>query len=97
MIDKTTSDESYQEIILEMEKRNMTLEHVLEYMKFEDECIKKGFTFKSLLEAREREEPVKVLEVEVGKLIYYNCPMCANILHPDKNYCDFCGQKLEWG
>lgn len=41
MIDKTTSDEWCIKIISEMEKRNMTLEHVLEYLEFEDECIKK--------------------------------------------------------
>lgn len=96
MIDKTTSDEWYQEIIPEMEKRSMTLEHVLEYMKFEDECIKKGFTFKSLLKARERMVPKEVLEIKQGKRVYYTCPVCDGALYLNQHYCDFCGSKMEW-
>ena len=96
MIDKATADEWYQKIIPEMEKRNMTLEHIMNYMMFEDECVEHGFTFKSLLEARKRVEPKKVLEGEVGKSTYYACRVCGNILNTDKNYCDFCGQKLDW-
>lgn len=34
--------------------RNITPENMEEYMKFEDECISEGFTFNSLLEAREK-------------------------------------------
>lgn len=96
MIDKTTADEWYKKIIPEMEKRNMTIEHVLEYMKFEDECIKRGFTFKSLLKARERNEPKEVLEVAVGKMCYYTCPVCGGTLYLNQHYCDFCGRKMEW-
>lgn len=39
----------------EMLKRKFTIETVEEYMKFEDECIRKKFTFKSLIEAREKQ------------------------------------------
>ena len=96
MIDKTTSDEWYIKIIPEMEKRNMTLEHVLEYIKFEDECIKKGFTFNSLLEARVRREPKEVLKFEIAKMRFYKCPVCGEILDLNQNYCGGCGQSLEW-
>lgn len=97
MIDKTTADEWYIKIIPEMEKRNMTLEHVLEYMKFEDECIKRGFTFKSLLKARERNEPKEVLKTEIAKMRFYKCPVCRDILDLNQNYCGGCGQRLDWG
>ena len=43
------------EICKSMIERNITPEDMEEYMKFEDECIKKGFTFKSLLEARKKQ------------------------------------------
>lgn len=97
MIDKTTADEWYIKIISEIEKRNMTLDHVLEYMKFEDECIKSGFTFKSLLKARERNEPKEVVEVPVGAICYYTCPVCGCTLYLNQNYCGDCGQSLDWG
>lgn len=42
-----------------MIERNITPENMEEYMKFEDECVKCGFTFKSLLEAREKQIPYK--------------------------------------
>ena len=96
MIDKTTSDEWYQKIIPEMEKRNMTLEHIMEYMKFEDECIKRGFSFNSLLEARKRAELKKVLKTEIAKMRFYKCPVCGDILDLNQNYCGGCGQSLEW-
>lgn len=47
------------ETVQEMKKRNITIEHIEEYMQFEDECVKNGFTFKSLLEAREKQTPKK--------------------------------------
>ncbi len=97
MIDKMTADEWYIKIIPEMEKRNMTLEHVLEYMKFEDECIKRSFTFKSLLKARERNQPKEVVEVPVGTICYYTCLVCGCVLYLTQNYCGGCGQSLDWG
>lgn len=97
MIDKMTADEWCIKIISEIEKRNMTLDHVLEYMKFEDECIKSSFTFKSLLKARERNQPKEVVEVPVGTICYYTCPVCGYVLYLNQNYCGNCGQKLDWG
>lgn len=97
MTDKTTKDEWYTKIISEMEKRNMTLAHVLECMEFEDECIKSGFTFKGLLKDRERDEPKEVVEVAVGTICYYTCPVCGSTLYLNQNYCVDCGQSLDWG
>lgn len=42
------------ETMQELKQRNMTVEDLENYMKFEDECVKKGFSFNSLLEAREK-------------------------------------------
>lgn len=47
------------EICKSMIGRNITPENMEEYMKFEDECISKGFTFNSLLEAREKQTAKK--------------------------------------
>lgn len=38
-----------------MAERRISLENMENYMKFEDECVKRGFTFNSLLEAREKQ------------------------------------------
>lgn len=38
-----------------MAERRISLENMENYMKFEDECVKRGFTFNSLLESREKQ------------------------------------------
>ena len=43
------------ENIIEIKNRKITLLDLENYMKFEDECVKKNFTLKSLLEAREKQ------------------------------------------
>lgn len=45
--------------VQEIKKRNLTIEHIENYVQFEDECIKKGFTFKSLLSARSKMTGIK--------------------------------------
>lgn len=45
----------YKELESELSKRNLKIDHIREYMEFEDECVEMGFTFKSLLEAREKQ------------------------------------------
>lgn len=77
----------------EMKKRNMTEEHLLEYMKFEDECIQKGFTFDSLLKAREKEIPFKPVTF---KLYAGKCKCGAVFLDNLTQYCGNCGQRLDW-
>ena len=49
----------YKELESELSKRNLTIDHIREYIKFEDECVEMGFTFKSLLEAREKQSGKK--------------------------------------
>lgn len=45
------------EIMQKLRHRNMTMEALEEYMKFEDECVQKGYTLQKLLEAMEKQEP----------------------------------------
>ncbi len=94
------------ELYKEMHKRKFTLEVVEEYMKFEDECVKKNFTFKSLLESREKQTPKKPdLEGDGygddGVLIYdtWICPCCGKryeIDYEEYDYCPNCGQAIDW-
>lgn len=86
----------------DMIARKITPENMEEYMKFEDECVKNGFTFDSLLKAREKQTAKKVKSISQVKDgdIYVGligrCPCCGDILEEDTVYCD-CGQRLDWG
>lgn len=90
------------EICKSMIERNITPENMQEYMKFEDECISEGFTFNSLLEAREKQKEKKI-ETFNGQA---SCPNCKhlfggmdvikNLIAWDMPYCKMCGQKLDW-
>lgn len=44
-----------------MAERRISLENMENYMKFEDECVKRGFTFNSMLEAREKQTAKRAL------------------------------------
>ena len=80
------------ETMQKLKERNMAMEVLENYMQFEDECVKKGFTFKSLLEAREKQIPKK--PVGLQKNI---CPNCSwHIVGRNQQYCSDCGQKLDW-
>lgn len=80
-----------------MAERRLSLENIENYMKFEDECVKRGFTFNSLLEAREKQtvkEPT--VKFSDGKFAQKKCTSCGNIILPfDGKYCNTCGQRLE--
>lgn len=90
------------EICKSMIERNITPENMEEYMKFEDECVKDGFTFNSLLEAREK-QTAKKIEIFNGQA---SCPNCKylfggrdvikKLITWDMPYCKNCGQKLDW-
>ena len=90
------------EICKSMIERNITPENMEEYMKFEDECVKDGFTFNSLLEAREK-QTAKKIEIFNGQA---SCPNCKHLfgwvdvikklIIWDMPYCKDCGQKLDW-
>lgn len=95
------------EIIRYMIQEGIEPEVLEAYVWFEDELVKKGFTVKSVLEAREKQKPKKPKEYEDK---YYGCPTCGNVIlhkwekYPTKlmdkknglPYCLNCGQKLDW-
>ena len=91
----------YKELESELSKRNLTVDHIREYIQFEDECVEMGFTFDSLLEARGKQikkKPV-VEENEMFHTKYYRCPICGGNIRFHKlllKYCRTCGQKIDW-
>ena len=90
------------EICKSMIERNITPENMEEYVKFEDECVKDGFTFNSLLEAREK-QTAKKIEIFNGQA---SCPNCKylfggmdvikKLITWSMPHCKNCGQKLDW-
>ena len=95
------------ETIKKLSDRKMTTEVIENYMQFEDECVKKGFTFKSVIEAREKQIPRKPIMKRYFEDLeeeYLCCPTCGEILTdriPADNkifyfYCMNCGQKFDW-
>ena len=86
------------ETIKSMMERNLTTEIVTEYMKFEDECVKQGFSFNSLLEAREKQKAKKPNKCIGFTESLFVCPTCGRkqpIMY-EQHYCKECGQKLDW-
>lgn len=81
------------EIYKAMLERNITVGNIEEYMKFEDECVEKGFSFKSLLEARDKQEKFKPTQGKVG---VGRCKCGVEFLNKNTKYCGNCGQKLDW-
>lgn len=81
------------EICKSMIERNITSENMEEYMKFEDECVSEGFTFKSLLEAREK-QTAKRPRIIGNAMICPSCPRCFKSASP--TYCPSCGQWIDW-
>lgn len=62
--------QKYKDLESELSKRNLTIDHIREYMEFEDECVEQGFTFKSLLEAREKQSGKKpILKGSVKRIV----------------------------
>ncbi len=83
------------ETIKKLSDRKMTVEVLENYMQFEDECVKKGFTFKSAIEAREKQIARKPDFTEDKEFAL--CPCCnGKGLFDKQKYCDNCGQKLDW-
>lgn len=83
------------ETIKKLSDRNMTTEVLENYMQFEDECVKKGFTFKSVIEAREKQIAKKPDFTEDKEFAL--CPCCnGKGLSNNQKYCDDCGQKIDW-
>lgn len=91
------------ETIKKLSDRNMTTEVLENYMQFEDECVKKGFTFKSVIEAREKQIAMKAKNSGERIPFEWYCPTCEELLcddgykDTDMKYCGNCGQRLDWG
>ena len=88
-----------------MIERNITPENMEEHMKFEDECVKDGFTFNSLLESREKQTAKKPYYegdgYSDGHLVYdtWICPCCGKhyeVDYDDYDFCPACGQCIDW-
>lgn len=86
------------ETIKKLSDRKMTTEVLENYMQFEDECVKKGFTFKSVIEAREKQIPRKPITYPTTNRA--DCPICLNTVRgidkPFGSYCSKCGCRLDW-
>lgn len=88
------------EICKAMVERNITPDDMENYMKFEDECIKQGFTLVGLLKAGEKHETMEPIRMDKC-----TCPSCGthnevwkkrrNTLPSDIVYCWHCGQAVE--
>lgn len=48
------------ETVQKLSERKMTIDDLENYMKFEDECVEKGFTLKSVIEARDKQIANKI-------------------------------------
>nr|DAT84004.1 MAG TPA: PROTEIN/RNA Complex, archaeal, ribosomal, 50S, protein.0A [Bacteriophage sp.] len=81
------------ETIKKLSDRDMTTEVLENYMQFEDECVKKGFTLKSVIEAREKQIAMK--PDFTGHKAFALCPCCGEGLIDKQKYCDNCGQKID--
>lgn len=82
-----------------MAERRISLQNMEDYMKFEDECVKRGFTFNSLLKAREKQTAKRPITYEGTNRA--DCPVCGETVRGLSkqwgNWCSHCGQKLDWG
>nr|DAQ61848.1 MAG TPA: DNA-directed RNA polymerase [Caudoviricetes sp.] len=88
------------EICKAMVERNITPDDMENYMKFEDECIKQGFTLVGLLKAGEKHEAMEPIRMDKC-----TCPSCGthnevwkkrrNTLPSGIVYCWHCGQAVE--
>ena len=88
------------EIIRYMIQEGIEPEVLEAYVRFEDELVKKGFTVKSVLEAREKQTAAKPLggkDIEGNE--YAICRECSAILSDGEwfaQYCPDCGKKVDW-
>lgn len=86
------------ETIQKLSDRKMTAEILENYMQFEDECVKKGFTLKSVIEARDKQIAKKPITYPTTNRA--DCPICLNTVRgidkPFGNYCSNCGQRLDF-
>lgn len=96
------------ETIKKLSDRNMTIEALENYMQFEDECVKKGFTFKSVIEARKKQiakkpifdhnlsDTLSKFHCECGNAIKISHDVGIMDNNNAPNYCSKCGCRLDW-
>lgn len=88
------------EIIRYMIQEGIEPEVLEAYVWFEDELAKKGFTVKSVLEAREKQTAAKPLGgKDTDGNDYAICRECSAILSDGEwfaQYCPDCGKKVDW-
>lgn len=83
------------ETIKKLSDRKMTTKVLKNYIQFEDECVKKGFAFKSVIEAREKQISKKPDFTEDKEFALCSCRNGKGLFDKQK-YCVNCGQKLDW-
>lgn len=76
----------------ELKELGFTDDVIQDYKTFEDECVEKGFSFHSLITAREKMTAKSV----VDRCMFKECPTCGNVEIEDCKCCPECGQKLLW-
>lgn len=61
--------------------------------------MRNELTEKKILEALRQQEPMPPIKHELGGSYYWTCPWyaCGNTVTRWKNYCDQCGQRIDWG
>ena len=87
------------EKVADLERRGLTDEVLDNYKTFEDECVAKGFTFKSLIEAREKQTPKKPILGGKYEIEEWECPNCKTYfaqLDDRPRCCCQCGQHIDW-
>ena len=67
-------------------------------IEIDQEFINTLYTAKEALDKQVGKKPNMITENEIG---YYECPNCkkkigTNIIVYQSNYCQYCGQKLDW-
>lgn len=76
----------------ELKELGFTDEIIQNYKIFEDECVAKGFSFHSIITAREKMTAKSV----VDRIMFKECPACGNVEIESCKCCPECGQKLLW-
>lgn len=65
-------------------------------------CVRYGFVNNEdlkeyIIEALQKQIPKKPLPDNLREEGYCCCPVCKHLVDDVSNYCEHCGQRLEWG
>lgn len=60
--------------------------------------VTKNVTEEKIVQALVQQTPLSPVTHELGGGIYYTCHWmkCGNTIHVYQNYCDQCGQRIDW-